>query len=112
MPSEKLPLNRFQKYAIAICCIFIIALIIHCLNITFSFSIPHSLYLTGLALFSGLVMISFMWGLVNSIFIWQEKYSLSKRLVWMVISLLPLFYFGLVLIFSIIRILNTKGFRI
>lgn len=95
-------IDRFQRNAIIICVLPIIAFVIA--NYTQQYMVSNrNIYLTMIATIYMLWAVSLLWGLINSIFILNDKnHKLKKRVFWSIISLLSIIFVAIMLCTSFI----------
>ena len=86
-------LNKLEKRALIICGIFIIGMIFGYMSGRYRFNDFRILYHFCWISNYILVFSSFVFGIVNSIFILKEDYNWKRKLIWSLISLLPILYF-------------------
>lgn len=97
--------KRFKISALIICCLPIIALIVAHFTKDYRYSPHRNIYLIGVLLIYLFWGTSFMWGLVNSIFIWTfENQKILNKILWIIISLLPIITIGILIITSFISV--------
>ncbi len=95
--------NRFQYSAFIICCLPIIGSIVAYFTKDYRYSEHRNIFLIGVILTYLFWGTSFMWGLVNSIFIWTfENQKILNKILWIIISLLPIIYIGTMLTTALI----------
>ncbi|REH01048.1 hypothetical protein C8P67_102305 [Flavobacterium aquicola] len=86
-------MNKRIKYAFFICSLFITGLVIGRLGQSyFRFSGYRFLYHTCWITNYILILSSFTWGIINAILVFKEKYNLSKMIICLTVSLLPIIY--------------------
>lgn len=96
----KINLNR--RNALIICCLPIIALIVSHFTKNYRYSEYRNIYLFGVATVYTLWFSSFLWGILNAILIWRKETQKVIRIIWFLISLLPIIYMIVGLIIAII----------
>ena len=98
-------LNKYQIFALAICVIPIFGVIIAQLTKVYRFNQElRYIYLTGVLIVYLSWITSFIWGLVNSINIVRNgNYKKTFKFLWTTISLVPIFYFVMMLLMFIIN---------
>ena len=98
---RKTRLNKLEKTAFIVCGIFIIGMIFGYMSGRFRYRfndfgiLYHFLWISNYIL----VLSSFVWGIVNAISILKENYNWQRKLIWVVISLLPVLYFIIMIIY-------------
>lgn len=94
-------LNKFQKYTLTILLLPIIGLIVAQMTKDYRYSNQSYIYLFGVLICYLSWGTSFLWGLINSIFIIQNNnQNLRNRLIWITLSLLPIIYITLLMFFA------------
>ena len=83
--------KRFKISALIICCLPLIGSLVAHFTKDYRYSEHRNVYLIGVILMYLFWGTSFMWGLVNSIFIWtSESMKFINKLFWIFVSLLPI----------------------
>lgn len=86
-------LNKLEKTALLIGGIFIVGMIFGFMSGRYRFNDFRILYHFCWISNYILVLSSFVYGIVNSIFISKENYNWKRKLIWCLVSLLPILYF-------------------
>lgn len=95
---KNIELDKFKKIALLIPSLCFIGMIIGNLTERYRYSGFRSIYHIGWISCYILVFSSITWGIINTIFIFEEKnYMLTNKFIWIAISLSPIMYIGLML---------------
>lgn len=94
-------LNKFQKYTLIILLLPVVGVIAAQMTKDFRYSNHRFLYLFGVLTCYLSWGTSLLWGLINSLFILQDKNkNLRSRLIWILLSLLPIIYITFLMLFT------------
>ena len=100
--SQMSKLDKFQKSSIIICVLPIIGTAVAKSTEHFRVGEYRWIYLTGVVIVYLFWCISLLWGLINALFIiYNENQKIKSKILWCVISLIPIFYFTILVSASI-----------
>ena len=101
---ENIRLNKLERFALLICGLCLGGMTIGNVTQKFRFSDLRIIYHFGWISCYILVLSTFIWSIVNAILIVREKkYSLKKKVMWSIISLLPILYFTIMITIAMSR---------
>jgi hypothetical protein len=90
--------TKFRKYALVICLLPFLGYIISAFTQDFRYSNYRYIYQMGDVVKYCLWGASFVWGLGNSLDIYQTKDSWRRKALWITLSSLPSLFFILILV--------------